>query len=43
MLVRSFNPSSLQSVYALAKVQEVLWSKKVSFDGMGSYKASVNN
>ena len=35
MLVRLFNPSSLQLAYALAKVQEVLWLKKSPLDDFG--------
>ena len=29
MFVRLFNPTSLQAAYALNKVQEVLWSKRI--------------
>lgn len=34
MWVRLFNSSTLQLAYALAKVQDVLWTKKGSWDKM---------
>ena len=41
MSVRLFNPTFLQSTYALTKVQEVLRLKKFSLEGIGSFHGAV--
>lgn len=43
MSVRLFNPITLQSVYSLAKVHEVLWPKKAFLDKNGRSRASIGN
>ena len=42
MSVRLFNPITVQFAFASAKVQEVLWTKRVSGDSLNKYQEGID-